>query len=218
MADAKICGLTDTDAAVAARDAGAAWVGVVIGAASPRRLEIGEAARVVAPARGGARVVAVLVDPEDALIDRLIGALAPDVIQLHGSETPERAAAIRAHAGRPVWKALGVTAADDLARAALYDAADRILLDAKPPKDADRAGGHGAAFDWSILRGWASPKPWILSGGLTPETVAAAIAATGATAVDVSSGVESAPGVKDAAQIARFIAAARAASAERTPA
>ena len=136
--------------------------------------------------------------------------LAPDVLQLHGNETPEEVRRLRGAVKQDVeiWKAMAVTSADDLSRAAEYEAADRILLDAKPPKGATRTGGFGAPFDWSILESWRAPKPWILSGGLTPDTVAKAIAQTGAAAVDVSSGVESAPGVKDPARIRAFIEAA----------
>lgn len=152
----------------------------------------------------------LLVDPDDAQLDAAVEALDPDLIQLHGHETPERAAAIRARTGRPVMKAIGVAVRADLDRLAAYAGiADRILLDAKPPPEAMLPGGNGRAFDWAILDGAALPPGTMLSGGLAPETVAQALTRTGLTAVDVSSGVESAPGVKSAEKIAAFVAAIR---------
>ena len=145
---------------------------------------------------------------EGKLIDR-VTATGIRVLQLHGRETPERVAEIRTRTGCEVWKAFGVETAGDLTGAGAFSAADRLLIDAKPPKDADRTGGHGQAFDWSILKDWTAPKPWILAGGLTPENVAGAIAATGAPAVDVSSGVERLRGLKDKELVRAFLRAAK---------
>jgi phosphoribosylanthranilate isomerase len=154
--------------------------------------------------------VVLLVDPDDALVAAAVAALDPEWIQLHGRETPERVAAIRAATGRPVMKALGVATAADLETVAAYaETADRILLDAKAPPGAVLPGGNGHAFDWTLLHGAALPADYMLSGGLTPDTVAAALALTGARAVDVSSGVEIRPGEKSPERIAAFVTAAR---------
>ena len=149
----------------------------------------------------------LFVDATDDDIATVLAAVKLDVLQLYG--TPDRAAAIRARFGLPVWRTVGVATSDDLPRDA--GAADALLIEAKPPKGATRPGGNATSFDWSLLVGWQAPCPWLLAGGLTPENVADAIQMTGAPAVDVSSGVESAPGVKDPARIRAFIRAARAA-------
>jgi phosphoribosylanthranilate isomerase len=152
--------------------------------------------------------VALLVDPDDALVER-VAALPVGMLQLHGSETPARTAEIRARAGLPVMKAIGIATADDLARIAAYEAvADQILVDARAPEGAERPGGNAVAFDWGLIAGRAWARPWMLAGGLTPGNVAEAIRRTGARQVDVSSGVESAPGLKDPDLVAAFIAAA----------
>lgn len=203
----KICGLRDAANVGHAADAGADWIGLVCVEASPRAVTLAEAPALI-DAAGPARPVALLVDPDDALIDAVTG-LGISILQLHGQETPERLAAIKARTGAEIWKALGVAEAGDLARATQFEAVDRLLIDAKPPPGADRTGGHGRAFDWQLLAGWQAPRPWLLAGGLTPDTVADAIAQTGAPAVDVSSGVERAPGVKDAGRITAFIRAAK---------
>lgn len=209
----KICGLRSSDAMAAALAAGADMVGLVLFPPSPRSVTVAEAASLAALARGHATIVALVVDADDALLERIAAVVRPDMLQLHGSETPERTAAIRALTGLPVMKALKVRTADDAVAALAYvGVADSILFDAAPPKGADRPGGHGRTFDWGLLDGVKHRVPFILSGGLTHDNVAAAIRATGATAVDVSSGVETAPGVKDAALIHAFVAAARAAS------
>jgi phosphoribosylanthranilate isomerase len=154
--------------------------------------------------------VAVVVDPDDALLERLADEVAPDFFQLHGQETPERVSNVRDRTGVRVIKALGVAGAADLERAAEYEAvADHLMVDAKT--GGDLPGGAGASFDWGVLRGQSFAKPWFLAGGLTPRDVAAAVRVTGAPGVDVSSGVESAPGVKDPALIAAFLKAARTA-------
>ncbi len=211
----KICGLSDPEGVDAALQAGADFVGFVFFPKSPRNVSLEQAIPLMRRARGKAQIVALLVDPEQNLLDDVAGTLAPDLIQLHGRETPERVARISADTGIPVMKAVGVADPSDLASLLAFAAAERLLLDAKPPPNATRPGGNGAAFDWSILNGFAHPRPWLLSGGLGPENVAAALRASGALGVDVSSGVESAPGRKDPALIRAFVAAVRA--AEREP-
>lgn len=213
----KICGLSTPGAVAAAIDAGADMIGFVFFARSPRKVTPEAAARLAAPARGIARIVALTVDADDATLGAIDAALAPDLHQLHGGETPARAAAIRARFGAPVVKALAVAAREDLAAAAAYaGVVERVLFDAKPPKDAALPGGNGRAFDWSLLAGreadHAGAVPWMLSGGLDAANVADAIRATGAEAVDVSSGVERASGVKDEALIRAFVRAAKGAA------
>jgi phosphoribosylanthranilate isomerase len=202
----KICGLKDPDLVAFAAREGADWIGFMF-PASPRQVTLA-AAETLLLSVGKAVPVAVLLDPPDAEV-RAVAALGFPVLQLHGRETPERVAEIKATTGAEVWKVLGVREAGDLERAADYTSADRLLLDAKPPEGADRAGGHGSTFDWSLLRDWAAPKPWILAGGLTPENVAAAIGETAAPAVDVSSGVERVRGLKDRELVRAFIRAAK---------
>jgi len=207
--EVKICGLSDPEGMDAALAAGADYVGLVFFPASPRNVSLETAAALARRARGKAAIVALVVDPEDDALAAIAETVQPDILQLHGRESAERVAAIRARIGRPVMKALAVAGAEDLAAAGDYPAADRILLDAKPPRDAARPGGNGLAFDWSLLEGFRPARPWLLSGGLSPENVGAAIAFTRAAGVDVSSGVESAPGRKDPERIAAFVAAAR---------
>ena len=202
----KICGLKDPDLVAFAAREGADWIGFMF-PASPRQVTLA-AAETLLLSVGKAVPVAVLLDPPDTEV-WAVAALGFPVIQLHGHETPERVAEIKAMTGAEIWKVLGVREAGDLERAGDYVAADRLLLDAKPPDGADRAGGHGTTFDWSLLRGWAAPKPWILAGGLTPENVAAAIGQTAAPAVDVSSGVERIRGLKDRELVRAFIRAAK---------
>lgn len=206
----KICGVSTPATLEAALAAGAAMVGFVFFARSPRNVAVEGAARLAAMARGRAMVVALSVDADDATLDAIGAGLDPDWFQLHGRETPERVADVRARTGRPVMKAVGVSSRGDVeAAAARYGGvADRLLFDAKPPAGAVLPGGNGVAFDWTVLAGLDLPIPFMLSGGLTPDTVADAIRITRAPGVDVSSGVESAPGVKDEALIAAFVAAA----------
>ena len=208
----KICGLSTAAALDAALAAGADMVGFVFFEKSPRHVSF-EAARALGrQARGRARVVGLTVDADDALLAEVVDALDPDVLQLHGREDPERVRAVGARFGRATMKAIGVSGRQDLAAALAYEeAADLLLIDAKPPKGAVLPGGNGLMFDWRLARDFAPRRPWLLSGGLQPENVAEAIRATGARGVDVSSGVERAPGVKDEAKIAAFVAAARAA-------
>lgn len=202
----KICGLKDPDLVAFAAREGADWIGFMF-PASPRQVTLA-AAETLLLSVGKAVPVAVLLDPPDEEV-RAVAALGFPVLQLHGAETPERVAAIKAMTGAEVWKVLGVRAAEDLKRAGDYGAADRLLLDAKAPEGADRAGGHGAVFDWGLLTGWTAPKPWLLAGGLTPENVADAVRQTGAPAVDVSSGVERIRGLKDRELVRAFIRAAK---------
>ncbi len=213
MVEIKICGLSTPDTLDVALDAGADMVGFVFFAPSPRNIALGTARDLGARVERRADKVALTVDAGDSTLDAIVAALMPDMLQLHGKETPERAAAIRARFGLPVMKAIGVATPSDLARAADYaGAADMILFDAKPPRDAVLPGGNGRAFDWTILHAVAPGPRWMLSGGLDAGNVAEALRVTGAGAVDVSSGVESAPGVKDPQRIRDFIAAARGVS------
>lgn len=208
MALAKICGISTRPALEAALAGGAAFVGFMIFSASPRGVSIAQAADLAGVARGRAKIVAVTVDPDDALIDALLAGLAPDLIQLHGREPPERARAI-AGRGVGVIKAIAVGEPADLERARAYEReTDHLMFDARAAERADRPGGHGSPFDWSLLAGVRFERPWFLAGGLDPANVASAIAATGAPMVDVSSGVEDASGLKDPALIARFLAEA----------
>ncbi len=214
----KICGLRTIETLDAAIAHGAAYIGLVLFPKSPRHLEMPDAARLAAHARGRALSVVLLVDPDDALIDRVAADVRPDILQLHGKETPERMAEIRARAGLPLMKALGVATREDVDRAQDYlqpGIADLILFDAKPHPRAEDAlpGGNGLTFDWRILDGVRGQIPFALAGGLTPENVATAIRLTGADIVDVSSGVERVPGEKSPELIARFLAAAKTATA-----
>ena len=212
----KICGIKDLAAMDAALEAGADMVGLVFFPASPRNVTPSEAAKLAERARGKAKVVALSVDAGDELIDAIETSVAPDMHQLHGAETPARLREIRARTGRQMMKAIPVATASDLAPLASFeDAADWILFDAKAPKDATRPGGHGQTFDWSLLKNIEHTRPVMLSGGIHPGNVAQAIAQVRPDAVDVSSGVESAPGVKDRDKIFAFVSAARSAVMEQ---
>ncbi|OOY08718.1 phosphoribosylanthranilate isomerase [Thioclava sp. F36-7] len=210
LARVKICGLREAEDIAAAVEAGARYVGFVFFAKSPRHLEITEARTLAQDVEPGIAKVGLVVNPTDELLTEILDAVPLDMIQLHGSETPERVTEIRTKFGLPVMKAVGVADAADLPKIAEYEAvADQILLDAKPPKEAELPGGNGLSFDWRLIAGRTWEKPWMLAGGLTPENVAEAILLTGARQVDVSSGVESAPGVKDSEKIRAFVHAAR---------
>jgi phosphoribosylanthranilate isomerase len=210
----KICGLNSAAALDAALDARADFLGFVFFPPSPRHIDPAQARMLGARASGRAKKVALTVDADDATFAAIVEALAPDLLQLHGREPPARVAALRARFGLPVMKALAVETAADLAAVADYrGAADWLLFDARAPKDATRPGGLGRPFDWTLLRGLDPDLSFMLSGGLDPANVAAAVAVTRAPAVDVSSGVESAPGVKDPAKIAAFVRAVRDAPA-----
>lgn len=208
----KICGLRTEADLLAVAAAGAAYAGFVFFAKSPRHLTVDQARVLAFAAPPGLAKVALTVDADDTALDALIEAVPLDMLQLHGHESPDRVAAVRARYGLPVMKAVGVADEGDLA--ALFDystVADQILIDAKPPKGAALPGGNGLSFDWRLVaqRRWL--RPWMLAGGLTAENVAEAVRLTNARQVDVSSGVESAPGIKDPARIAAFVAAAGAA-------
>lgn len=206
----KICGLSTAETLDAALGAGADMIGLVRYARSPRHVSLEHGRALSRRARGRASRVLLVVEADDADLAEAVEALDPDMIQLHGAETPERVREIRARFGRPVAKAIGIASAEDLALVERYRAvADRLVLDAKPPPNAALPGGNGLAFDWELIAGLDEGLPFMLSGGLTPENVAAAVAATGAPAVDVSSGVERAPGQKDPALIEAFVRAVR---------
>jgi phosphoribosylanthranilate isomerase len=207
----KICGLRDQANVEAALRGGAAYLGFVFFPRSPRNLTLSEAAHLAAAVPPGVAKVALTVDADDAALDALLAAVPVDMLQLHGQESPDRVAEVRARYGLPVMKAVGVAGEEDLSALETYaSVADQILVDAKPPKGGDLPGGNGLAFDWRLIAGRRWPVPWMLAGGLTSANVAEAIRLTGARQVDVSSGVESAPGVKDADRIAAFLAAAGA--------
>lgn len=209
----KICGITSASAIDAAAGAGAAYGGLVFHPNSPRFVSPDKARALVQHMRGRLNSVALITDMDDAGIAALVKTVGPDFLQLHGRESIQRTADIRARFGVPVIKALPVAEALDLEASADYEnVADMLMFDAKPPKGADRPGGHGAAFDWRILSGRSFRKPWFLAGGLGPDNVARAIALSGARQVDVSSGVESAPGVKEPSRILAFIDATRQAA------
>ncbi|WP_425052301.1 phosphoribosylanthranilate isomerase [Psychromarinibacter sp. S121] len=199
----KFCGLSRPEDIEAAAKAGAAYVGFVFFPKSPRNVSLETAAALAAEVPVGICKVALTVNADNDLLDRITGAVPLDMLQLHGQETPERVAEVKAHYGLPVMKAVGIATADDLPALDKYAAvADQILLDAKPSPDDDRPGGNGVAFDWTLIAGRRWPVPWMLAGGLTPENVAEAVRLTGVRQVDLSSGIESAPGVKDPAKIA----------------
>jgi len=200
----KICGINTPAALDAAADAGADWVGYVFFPASPRAVTPAQAAALDAHRRGPTRV-GLFVDPADEDVAQALAAITLDVLQVHA--TAARAAELRTRFGVPVWHVAAIGAASDLPAAA--PGVDGLLLDAKAPPGATRPGGNALTFDWSVLRGWAAPLPWLLAGGLTPGNVAEGIRVSGATAVDVSSGVEASRGVKDAGLIRAFVQAAR---------
>ncbi|MBX3476936.1 MAG: phosphoribosylanthranilate isomerase [Brevundimonas sp.] len=206
----KICGLSTPEALDAALDNGAAYLGLVSFPKSPRHVSLEAMAALADRARGRAKVVVVTVDADDALLTRIGASVRPDLIQLHGHETPDRAEAVRRLTGAGIIKALAVSGPDDFATVGDWEAgADHLLFDARPPAGSALPGGVGAVFDWSLMAGRRFARPWFLAGGLAPENAAEAVRITGAPMVDVSSGVESAPGVKDAGRIAAFLDAVR---------
>lgn len=207
----KICGLSSAAAVAHAVKVGAAYLGFNFYPPSPRSLGIAAARILVQAAPAGVTKVALVVDPEDAFLDRLLAEVPVDMLQLHGHESPDRVAEINARAGLPVMKAIGIRDAGDLAQITDYEAvADLLLIDAKPPRAGIGIlpGGNGLSFDWRLIAGRQWARPWLLAGGLTADNVAEAARLTGASQVDVSSGVESAPGVKDHDKITAFIRAA----------
>lgn len=212
MTLAKICGLNTPETLDAALAGGAAFVGAVVFPRSPRHLDPAHAATLFDRARNRAKIVAVTVDADDALLTEIALILKPDLIQLHGSETPARAERVRTLTGAGIVKALPIRVHEDFAEAEAWEPfADHLMFDAKPPEGSALPGGVGARFDWTLLAGRAFRHPWFVAGGLTPDNVAQAIRISGAPMVDVSSGVETAPGVKDPALIAAFLDTVRAA-------
>ena len=204
----KICGINSLEAADAAAEAGVDFAGLQFHKKSPRNVIPEQARALVARLRGRTKVVGVLTDPSDAEIGMAMETAVPDFLQLHGSETPARVTEIRSRFGVPVIKVFQIADAVDLAQIDDHDA-EMLLFDAKPPKDAAFPGGHGAAFDWQLLRGRSFARPWLLAGGLNAGNVARALAASGAAGVDVASGVETAPGVKSPVMIREFVRQAR---------
>ena len=205
----KICGLTKSADISAAVHAGASYVGFVFFPKSPRHLALKDASILAASVPAGICKVALTVNADDAQLDQLIGAVPLDMLQLHGTESPERVAEVQDRFGLPVMKAVGVADEGDLPGLNEYlRVADQVLVDAKPPAGAKLPGGNGLSFDWRLIAGRRWPVPWMLAGGLTSENIQEATRLTGARQVDVSSGVESAPGVKDPAKIRLFCAAA----------
>jgi phosphoribosylanthranilate isomerase len=206
----KICGLTQPSDVHAVAQAGAVYCGFVFFPKSPRNVSFQQAAAMAVEAPIGLAKVALTVNADDAFLDALTAAVPLDMLQLHGNETPARVQVVKARYGLPVMKAVGVTDATDLPALDDYmKVADQILVDAKPPKNADLPGGNGLTFDWRLIAGRRWAVPWMLAGGLTAENVAEAIRMTGARQIDLSSGVESRPGVKDAAMIDGFMAAVK---------
>ena len=211
--ETKICGIDSAAALDAAAKGGADMVGLNFYEPSPRYVGLDQAAALAARVPAGITKVAVVVDPDDAKLEQIIRRVALDMIQLHGGESPRRAAEIRARFELPVMKVIKIAVAEDFGSANPFiDVADRLLFDAKPPKHMTEAlpGGNAVSFDWRLLAGHDWPLPWILSGGLNSDNVAESICITGARAVDVSSGVERRPGLKDPARIAAFLAAVQA--------
>ena len=209
----KICGLTRPEHLRDAAASGAVYGGFVFFEKSPRHLTPEQARALAIEAPPGLAKVALTVDASDAELDAITARVPLDMLQLHGRETPERVAALRDRYGLPVMKAVGVAGADDLPALERYGrVADQLLVDAKPPEGGDLPGGNGLSFDWRLIAGRRWPVPWMLAGGLTPRNVAEAIRLTGARQLDVSSGVESAPGQKDATLMRAFVAAAQGAA------
>lgn len=207
----KICGLATVDDVRACADAGANYIGLVFFEKSPRNIIIPAARELALAAPLGLAKVALVVNPSDAELDAITATVPLDMLQLHGRETPERVAEVKARYGLPVMKAVGIADGDDLPKLESYfGVADQILVDAKPPKGGELPGGNGLSFDWRLIAGRRWPCPWMLAGGLTPENVAEAVKITGAKQVDVSSGVEDAPGQKNAELIQKFVQSSRA--------
>ncbi|HKR87682.1 MAG TPA: phosphoribosylanthranilate isomerase [Phenylobacterium sp.] len=207
---AKICGVSTPEAVRAALDGGAGWLGFMFFPKSPRNLSLEAAARLAEPVRGRAKVVAVTVDPSDVQVDDIARVLRPDLIQLHGAESPARTREIGARTGVGLIKALPVGEAADFVAAAAYEGlVEHLMFEAKPPKDAALPGGSGRTFDWALAAGRRFQRPWFLAGGLDPWNVAEAASLSGAPLVDVSSGVERGPGLKDPALIKAFLDAVR---------
>ncbi|UXN61849.1 phosphoribosylanthranilate isomerase [Phyllobacterium zundukense] len=210
--DIKICGLKTDEAVAAALDGGASHIGFIFFPKSPRYVDPGEAGRLRKAAKGRAIAVAVTVDPDDVTLDGIVAAMQPDMLQLHGDESVTRVAEIKARYGLPVMKALALRERGDLEQIKPYiGMADRFLFDAKPPKGSELPGGNGVSFDWEVLSELDASTDYMLSGGLNARNIGEALRATNARGIDISSGVESAPGVKDVGLIKDFFRAVRAA-------
>jgi phosphoribosylanthranilate isomerase len=211
MTDVKICGISTPEAMTAAIDGGARFVGLVFYPKSPRAVSLEVAAYLASYVPHDVRIVGLFVDPTDELLRTTLDTVRLDMLQLHGTESPGRVAEIKTAFGVPVMKAISVASADDLQMVPGYEAAaDWLLFDARAPADAAIPGGNGLPFDWTILKDFSASRPWMLAGGLTSENVSAALAVLEPDALDVSSGVESAPGIKDPAKIRAFLAAVQA--------
>ncbi|QIE46983.1 phosphoribosylanthranilate isomerase [Pseudohalocynthiibacter aestuariivivens] len=206
----KMCGLTRLKDVDAAADAGAAYIGLNFFARSPRYLTLDAAREIAQAVPEGIAKVSLTVDADNATLDALTETVPLDMLQLHGSESAARVVEIKARYGLPVMKVVGIAKAADLTRLDIYaQVADQLLVDAKPPKGADRPGGNAVSFDWALIAGRRWSLPWMLAGGLTPQNVAEAVCATGARQVDVASGIEEAPGIKDADLMRAFVQAAQ---------
>jgi phosphoribosylanthranilate isomerase len=208
---AKICGLSTPEAVAAAVDGRASHIGFMFFPKSPRDIAPDAAARLAPPARAkGVKIVAVVVDPSDNEVDAIVAGLAPDLIQLHGKEKPARVREVAQRSGVGIIKVIPVAEGSDFAAAQAYEPlVEHLMFETKPAKDADRPGGLGVAFDWALLEGRRFQRPWFLAGGLNPWNVGEAVAASKAPLVDVSSGVERGPGLKDPALITAFLDAVR---------
>ena len=212
--DIKICGLKTEEAVDRAVALGATHIGFIFFAKSPRHIEPADAGRLADRVRGKVKIVSVSVDPDNDDLDELIDLIRPDILQLHGKETPDRVLGIKAVTGLPVWKALSIADADDLRRIEAYDGiANRFLLDAKPPKNSELPGGNGVSFDWRLLSGLDGSVDYMLSGGLNKNNIGEALRIARPTGIDTSSGVESSPGVKDLKMMDEFFEAVRLAQA-----
>ncbi len=206
----KICGLKEPAHVAAAAEAGAAYIGFVFFEKSPRNVGLAQARDLAVEAPVGVAKVALTVNADDAFLDKLVETVPLDMLQLHGRESPERVAQVRERFGLPVMKAIGISDAEDVAKIDTYGAvADQLLVDAKPPQTAELPGGNGLSFDWRLVNRKYWPRPWMLAGGLTVDNVAEAVKMTGARQLDLSSGVESAPGVKDVSMIRAFMKAVK---------
>lgn len=215
----KICGITDARGLIAAMDAGAAFIGLNFFRRSPRFVTLEQAAALAALVTRNVKVVGLFVDPTDADLESVLAHVQLDMIQLHGKETPARVDQVRALTGLPVMKAIGVETERDVMAAQAYEThADWLLFDAKAPKDATRPGGNAVSFNWTILKSYTGKTPWMLAGGLVRANVGTAIKASGARAVDVSSGVETKPGIKSPGRIRAFLKAVEAATGGRSKA
>jgi phosphoribosylanthranilate isomerase len=210
--DIKICGLKTPEALEHAVALGATHVGFIFFGKSPRHIEPADAGRLADRIRGQAKIVSVSVNADNDDLDELVSMIRPDILQLHGHESPDRVLTVKALTGLPVWKALSIAESDDIGRIAEYDGiADRFLFDAKAPKNSELPGGNGVSFDWSLLEGLSARADYMLSGGLTKDNIGEALRVARPMGIDLSSGVESGPGVKNLAMMDDFFAAVRTA-------